>query len=115
MQVVKLEGRPLKGSGLERLKKFLASEGVRYEDGVEYTICLLDESYRVIGTASAEKDVIKCIAVRGADRSHLYGLLLSNVMKYQFERGRARLRLQARPEEEEIVKELGFDSICSPE
>ena len=41
-----LEGRPLKGYELERLKEFLKSMDLDYDTGIEYSICLEDACKR---------------------------------------------------------------------
>jgi [citrate (pro-3S)-lyase] ligase len=56
-----LEGRPLKGYDLERLKEFLKSMDLDYDMGIEYSICLEDEDYRIIAAGSVEENVLKCI------------------------------------------------------
>ena len=58
-----LEGRPLKGYDLERLKEFLKSMDLDYDMGIEYSICLEDEDYRIIAAGSVEENVLKCIAI----------------------------------------------------
>ena len=58
-----LEGRPLKGYELERLKEFLKSMDLDYDTGIEYSICLEDEDYRIIAAGSVEENVLKCIAI----------------------------------------------------
>lgn len=54
-----LEGRPLKGYDLERLKEFLKSMDLDYDTGIEYSICLEDEDYRIIAAGSVEENVLK--------------------------------------------------------
>ena len=54
-----LEGRPLKGKELVNLKQFLNRMKLKYEDEIEYSICILDnDSYEIIGTGSVEQNVI---------------------------------------------------------
>ena len=38
-----MQGRPFTGRTLERLKKFLASVGLLYDDGVEMSVCACDD------------------------------------------------------------------------
>ena len=52
-----LEGRPLKGYDLERLKEFLKSMDLDYDTGIEYSICLEDEDYRIIAAEGIELSV----------------------------------------------------------
>ena len=34
-----------------------------YDTGIEYSICLEDEDYRIIAAGSVEENVLKCIAI----------------------------------------------------
>ena len=56
-----LEGRPLKGYDLERLKEFLKSMDLDYDTGIEYSICLEDEDYRIIAAGSVEENVLNAL------------------------------------------------------
>ena len=40
-----LEGKPLKGKGLELLKNYLIKNGKRYDEKIEYSVCILNDSY----------------------------------------------------------------------
>ena len=55
-------GRPFRGRELDELKEFLAGAGLRYEEGIEYSVCL-KEGGVITGTGSVEANVIKCVAV----------------------------------------------------
>ena len=44
-----MQGRPFTGRTLERLKKFLASVGLLYDDGVEMSVCACDDDGEIIG------------------------------------------------------------------
>ena len=53
-------GRPLTGGTLLRLRRFLASLGLDYDDGVEMSCCACDEYGEIIATASRQGPVLKC-------------------------------------------------------
>ena len=55
MEFMELKGKPLKGNDLERLKEFLKKNDLDYDRGVEYSVCLLDENYRILAAGSAEE------------------------------------------------------------
>ena len=46
-------GRPFRGRELDELKEFLAGAGLRYEEGIEYSVCL-KEGGVITGTGSVE-------------------------------------------------------------
>lgn len=92
MEFVKLEGRPLKGKELELLKDFLKRNDLDYDQGIEYSVCLLDENYRIQATGSAEQNVLKCIAVDKRARGFgLSGSIISYLTQYEFENGRSHI------------------------
>ncbi len=107
-----LEGRPLQGRALEELKIFLASQDLNYDEGIEYSACVLDDDYKIIAAGSVEENVLKCIAV---DPHHLgeglSGSVVSQLVQYEFEHGRSRLVLYTKPKNEEMFRSLGFYTV----
>ena len=75
-----LEGRPLKGYDLERLKEFLKSMDLDYDAGIEYSICLEDEDYRIIAAGSVEENVLKCIAISPDHQGKDFQALLFHIL-----------------------------------
>ncbi|WP_186422306.1 [citrate (pro-3S)-lyase] ligase [Lacrimispora celerecrescens] len=109
MEFVKLEGRPLKGKELELLKDFLKRNDLDYDQGIEYSVCLLDENYRIQATGSAEQNVLKCIAVDKRARGFgLSGSIISYLTQYEFENGRSHILIYTKPENREMFRDLGF-------
>ena len=93
-----LEGRPLKGYELERLKEFLKSMDLDYDTGIEYSICLEDEDYRIIAAGSVEENVLKCIAISPDHQGEgLSGTIISHLTQYEFEKGRSHLLMYTKP------------------
>ena len=93
-----LEGRPLKGYDLERLKEFLKSMDLDYDTGIEYSICLEDEDYRIIAAGSVEENVLKCIAISPDHQGEgLSGTIISHLTQYEFEKGRSHLLMYTKP------------------
>jgi [citrate (pro-3S)-lyase] ligase len=112
MEFVKLEGRPLKGKELELLKDFLKRNDLDYDQGIEYSVCLLDENYRIQATGSAEQNVLKCIAVDKSVRgTGLTGSVISCLTQYEFENGRSHILMYTKPENREMFEDLGFFTV----
>ena len=105
-----LEGRPLTGGELQRLKAFLERQCLDYESGIEYTVCLLDDAtLEIIGTGSVEHNVLKCVAIDPPRRGEgLAGTILSHLIEYEFEAGRPHLFLFTKPENHGMFEDLGF-------
>ncbi|MCR4745045.1 MAG: [citrate (pro-3S)-lyase] ligase [Lachnospiraceae bacterium] len=111
-----LEGKPLKGRELERLKEFLKSVELDYDDGIEYSICILNENSEIVGTGSVEENVLKCIAVDPAHRGEgIAASIMSHLIQYEFERGRPHLFIYTKPKNIEMFEDLSFYSILKTE
>ena len=107
-----LEGRPLKGYDLECLKEFLKSMDLDYDTGIEYSICLEDEDYRIIAAGSVEENVLKCIAISPDHQGEgLSGTIISHLTQYEFEKGRSHLLMYTKPKNQAMFEDLGFYTI----
>ncbi|MDF2886976.1 MAG: citC [Lacrimispora sp.] len=97
---------------MERLRTFLACNQLDYDEEIEYTICLLDENYRIAATGSAHDNVLKCIAVEQEARGFgLAATIVSALVQYEFEKGRSHILLYTKPENQEMFENLGFYSV----
>ena len=56
-------GQPFSGRKLKRLQAFLESMQLSYDQGVEYTVNLVDAQGEIAATGSLQQNVIKCNAV----------------------------------------------------
>lgn len=107
-----VEGRPFRGKELERLKDFLAEMELEYDEGIEYSVCILDEDYRIIATGSVEGNVLKCIAISPSCQGQgLAGTILSQLMQYEFQQGRSHIMIYTKPQNQEMFESLGFHTI----
>lgn len=111
-----LEGRPLAGRDLERLKSFLAEMELEYDEGIEYSVCIEDEDYNIIASGSVEGNVLKCIAIAPACQGQgMAGTILSQLIQYQFERGRSHILMYTKPKNQVLFENLGFYTIIKTE
>lgn len=116
MDYMILEGKPLKGKELDRLKDFLCRMDLKYDQGIEYSVCLLDEDNRILAAGSAEQNVLKCIAVDpGAQGQGLSATVLSSLIQYEFENGRSHILMYTKPKNKEMFEELGFYTVLMTE
>ncbi|WP_097002368.1 [citrate (pro-3S)-lyase] ligase [Lacrimispora amygdalina] len=112
MEFMRLEGSPFHGKELERLREFLACNQLDYDEEIEYTICLLDENYRIVATGSAHENVLKCIAVDPEARGFgLAATIVSALVQYEFDKGRSHILLYTKPGNQEMFENLGFYSV----
>ncbi|MDR3160391.1 MAG: [citrate (pro-3S)-lyase] ligase [Spirochaetaceae bacterium] len=101
-------GAPFRGAALERLKGFLGSCGIRYDEGVEFSVCLR-EGDALAASGSLDGNVLKCIAVSPARQNEgLTAPVVTELIKEAFRRGRSHLFLFTKPEHRERFQELGF-------
>ncbi len=104
-----LEGKPLKGKGLELLKKCLMKNGLQYDEKIEYSVCILNDSYEIVATGSVTDNAIKCIVAEPVeDDQQIFVTIISKLIQYQFERGRKHIVVYAEPQKKAILEELGF-------
>lgn len=107
-----IEGGPPDGVLLKRIQDFLADNGLRYDQGIEYTVCVTDSAGNIIGTGSVEENVIKCVAVDFAHQGEgLSNLIVTNLISYEVERGRSHLFIYTKPINEGLFSDLGFYTV----
>ncbi|MDO4330058.1 MAG: [citrate (pro-3S)-lyase] ligase [Lachnospiraceae bacterium] len=107
-----LEGRPFKGSELEQLKQFLKKMDLEYDEGIEYSVCMVNEDYEIIATGSVEENVLKCIAIDPSCQGQgLSGTILSQLIQYEFEHGRSHILMYTKPKNQAMFEDLGFHTI----
>ena len=101
-------GSPFRGAALERLKNFLSSSGLKYDERVEYSVCLM-EGNEIAATGSLDGQVLKCVAVSANYQSEgLASRIISELLSEAFRRGRFHLFLFTTPDNEIFFSGLGF-------
>jgi [citrate (pro-3S)-lyase] ligase len=106
---VELEtGFPFRGEALAELRGFLSQSGLRYDEGVEFSV-LLRESGRIAAAGSLDGRVLKCIAVakefQGAGAA---AQIVTELVNEAVRRGISHLFLFTNPEREDLFVNLGF-------
>ena len=77
-------------SEIKKVKSFLHSMDLKYEDDIEYTIALSEEG-KIIGTGSISGNVLKCIAVNIHKQGEgIAAKIVSKLIQEQFKRGRTK-------------------------
>lgn len=109
------EESPCTGRKLEKLKKFLSQAGLSYDETIEYTVLVTDEEGEIRACGSAAGNVLKCIAVSEDLRGEgLTATLVSNLVRYETERGITHLFLFTKPENKAMFTDLGFyEIVCT--
>ena len=101
-------GRPLSGEALERLKAFLAENGLRYDPGIQFTALLMEDG-EIQATGSLDGATLKCIAVRPSHQGEgLTAPLMTALRQEAFARGIRHLMLFTKPGNEAMFREFGF-------
>lgn len=109
-------GTPFSGRKLDKLKDFLAGEGLSYDDTVEYTLLLSDEDGNIAATGSVSGNVFKCIAVSDEYQGEgLSATIITGLMKYALEKGREHIFLFTKPKNLAMFSDLGFYKIIRTE
>ena len=104
-----MQGRPFTGRTLERLKKFLASVGLLYDDGVEMSVCACDDDGEIIATASRQGPVLKCVGVSPDHQGEgLAASVVSETVTDAIGAGLSHLFVFTKPSNRQIFDDLGF-------
>ena len=104
-----MQGRPFTGRTLERLKKFLASLGLLYDDGVEMSVCACDDDGEIIATASRQGPVLKCVGVSPDHQGEgLAASVVSETVTDAISAGLSHLFVFTKPSNRQIFDDLGF-------
>ena len=105
-------GRPMRGAARTRLRAFLQSCGLDYDEGVSFSAALVEDG-SIIATASLDGQTVKCVAVdperRGED---LCARLLTELRREAFDRGVTHLMLFTKPENDALFRQLGFHRVA---
>lgn len=101
-------GSPLSGRMLGRLKGFLASCQLDWDEAISFTAVLMDED-EIAATGSLDGGTIKCVAVspeyQGQD---LTARILTALLQEAARQGREHLMLYTKPQNGHLFAPLGF-------
>ncbi|MDD2979955.1 MAG: [citrate (pro-3S)-lyase] ligase [Hespellia sp.] len=107
-----LSGAPLKGNELEKLKAFLRKMELEYDEGIEFSVCILSEDSEIIGTGSVDSNVMKCVAIDETYQGRgLAATILSELVQYEYEHGRTHLFIYTKPKNDVLFSNMGFYTI----
>jgi [citrate (pro-3S)-lyase] ligase len=107
-------GTPFQGEERERLRSFLSSEGLRYDEGIQYSVNLLDEDGGIAATGSLEDNVVKCMLVAPNRREEgLAEKIVTQLLRESKRRGDGHLFVFTKPENEELFRSMGLYRIAS--
>lgn len=106
-------GSPFRGNALRELTDFLARMGLRYDEGIEFTVAIRDASDRIAACASLQGNVIKCVAVDASLQGEgVTATLMTALKREAFERGHRHLFLYTKPENAAQFGGIGFYEIA---
>ena len=95
----------------KKIDEFLHKFELILEKDVEYTLALYDDE-RIIGTGSVSGNVLKCIAIDPDYQGEgMANKLVSDLMNYQYDRGRTHLFIFTKPMNKRIFEDMGFTEI----
>jgi [citrate (pro-3S)-lyase] ligase len=104
-------GSPFHGEAREELRGFLEGNGLKYDEGIEYSVILREEN-RIAAAGSLDGRVLKCIAVSpDFQGSGAAARIVTELISEAARRGQYHLFLFTKPENEELFASLGFFSI----
>ena len=110
--MIKRSAAPFAGRDLQKLKSFLETNGLSYDENINYSLLFMDEDERILAAGSLDEDVIKGVCVDPEYRS--LGLMEQIVTGLVFEaasRGITHLFVYTKPENLAVFLSLGFYEI----
>ena len=106
---------PKSKSGMEKVCSFLHGIGLSWDDGIEYTVCLMDGA-EVVATGSCQGNVLKCIGIADDRRGEgLAACVVTELVKHAALTGHYHLFLFTTPNSKSIFLELGFYPVAQTE
>lgn len=97
---------------LNEVKSFLAKQGLKLDNNVEYTVALYNGD-KVVATGSFEGRILKCIAVDHSYRGMgITNKIISDLVSEQYRRDNSHLFVYTTPCNDKIFKDLGFYKVA---
>jgi len=104
-------GNPMEGRMRERLRMFLAENGLAYDESIRFTAALMEED-EIIATGSLDGATVKCVAVspdhQGED---LTARIMTVLVQKAAEDGFHHLMLYTKPRNQHLFAPLGFHPV----
>jgi [citrate (pro-3S)-lyase] ligase len=101
-------GFPFRGKYLEELRAFLAANGLKYDDRITYSLCLVEDG-TIAAAGSLDGSVLKCIAVsKDFQDEGLAARIVSGLASEAARNGVFHLFLFTKPENASLFGSLGF-------
>ncbi len=105
-------GAPFKDKNLTKLINFLNLQGLDYDENVEFSVNIENNSNNIIATGSLDNNIIKCLAVDQEYRNEgLSAKVVTLLINHAIEKGVRKLFVYTKPKNERLFKELGFYTI----
>ncbi|WP_312701124.1 [citrate (pro-3S)-lyase] ligase [Sedimentibacter sp.] len=109
-------GYPMKGKKLEKLIQFLKEEQLTYDEGIDFTVNLVDSKGNIAATGSLEGKILKCIAVSDSFQGEgLAAKIVTILISHALSKGHSHLFLFTKPDNINIFIDLGFYIIAGTE
>jgi [citrate (pro-3S)-lyase] ligase len=105
-------GYPFKGEDLERMRRFLNDCGISYDEGAEFSVCVMDGEC-IAAAGSLDGGVLKCIAVSPDYQGEgLAAQVTTELINQAARKGFHHLFIFTKPENLELFGSLGFYPIA---
>lgn len=109
-------GEPFEGNNLAKVKQFLALQNLKYDERIQYTCNLLDESFTIVGTGSLDQNVLKCIAIDEAYQGQgLLAKIITNLITKAYQQNNRHLFLYTKPANYKMFSDFGFYEVAKTE
>ena len=98
----------------KKMIRLLRDAGIRPDPFLDYSCALVDEDDEVLATGSLYRNTLRCLAVRpDREGEGLMGQIVSHLLQTEIARGYSNAFLCTKPENAEVMKDMGFHEIIS--
>lgn len=110
------EGFPFSSKKLDKLKDFLRTANLTYDNLITYSVNLCNISGEILASGSRHRNILKCLAVSDTCQGNGYlNLILTKLLTNAYTEGYFHLFLFTKPKYTSIFENLGFYSILTTE
>lgn len=101
-------GCPFTGGDLDRLRAFLAEQGLEYDESITYSV-VLEEEGRIAAAGSCHGNVLKCIAVSPEYQGrNLLSVIMTHLIEHMYSQGITHYFGFTKPKNKEVFCNMGL-------
>ena len=99
--------------GRAAIARFLETQGLLFDEGVQFSVAVYDDSEQLVATGSFDHNTIKCVAIDESQRGlNLTGTVITQLINEQYRRGITHVFLYTKPINLTFFADFGFHVVA---